>query len=82
MFLLKSLSHKLIQSSQHQADYIDLEDKLIAYMKYNCKNQMITHVENTAMNLHSSKRQLQRVLKKLVADKKIIKIKKGTYQLL
>lgn len=80
-FLLKSLSAKLIQASHFQADYRTLEEKVMAYIRYECPHQTLTQIEKTAMNLHCSKRQLLRILAKLVQDGKIIKLKKGTYQL-
>lgn len=80
--LLTSLSTKLIQASHFQADYSSLEEKVLAYMKYYCHHQTLTHIEKTAMNLHCSKRQLLRILAKLCQEGKIIKLKKGTYQLL
>lgn len=80
--LLTSLSTKLIQASHFQADYGTLEEKVMAYMKYYCHQQTLTHIEKTAMNLHCSKRQLLRILARMCQEGKIIKLKKGTYQLL
>lgn len=80
-FLLKSLSAKLIQASHFQADYRTLEEKVMAYIKYQCPHKTLKHIEKTAMNLHCSKRQLLRILSRLVQEEKIIKVKKGTYQL-
>lgn len=42
-------------------------------MKYNCQNKTLRNVETTAMNLHCSRRQLQRILKKLLDEQKINK---------
>lgn len=81
-YLLKSLASKLKQSSYSQSEFNHLEDKLISYMKYHCENQTLTQIEKTAMNLHCSRRQLQRILHQLIEEGKIMKIKKGTYQLL
>lgn len=80
--LLTSLSTKLIQASHFQADYTTLEEKVIAYIKYYCDQQILTHIEKTAMNLHCSKRQLLRILARMCQEGKMNKLKKGTYQLL
>lgn len=81
-FLLHSLSQKLIQASHFQVDYRTLEEKVMAHMTYHCPDQILSHIEITAMTLHCSKRQLLRILASLCQQNKIIKIKKGTYQLL
>lgn len=56
-----------------------LEEKVLGYMKYQCENQELRKIERSAEILHCSRRQLQRVLSKLVNEEKIIKKGKGVY---
>lgn len=80
-FLLKSISEKITAISTINSKYNTLEEKLIYYMKEECKDNMITSVENTRFQLSCSRRQIQRVLKKLVDEEKIIRVNKGCYKL-
>lgn len=81
-FLNFLLSFVLNKFSNVANEHISIEEKLLHYMKYECENQTIHHVTNTALTLHISRRQLQRILVELIRKGKIIKIKKGTYKLL
>ena len=58
-----------------------IEDRLIYYAKYMCQNHTFSGMELTAKNLQCSRRQLQRVINKLLDENKLIKIGWGTYQL-
>lgn len=80
-FLLKSISGKMILSSEFQLKYSTLEERLLYHMKEECKDNTIQGVEHTAFILKSSRRQLQRVLKKLVEENTIEKVGKGMYKL-
>lgn len=80
-YLLKSLVKKLKLSADNDAKFISLEEKLIHYIKYSCPNETLMHIEKASLNLHCSRRQLQRILKKLVDEKIIIRLKKGVYKL-
>lgn len=60
----------------------DIEDRLIYYAKYMCPNHTFSGMELTAKNLQCSRRQLQRVINKLLDEDKLIKIGWGTYQLI
>lgn len=78
-FLLQSLAKKINLSSLNHSS--SLEEKLINYIHYQCEKNTLTNIEQTATLLHCSRRQLQRILKQLCTQGKLIKIKKGTYWL-
>ena len=59
-----------------------IEDRLIHYAKYMCPDHTFSGMELTAKNLQCSRRQLQRVISKLMAENKLIKIGWGTYRLI
>ena len=59
-----------------------IEDRLIYYAKYMCPNYTFSGMELTAKNLQCSRRQLQRVIHKLLTEKKLLKTGWGTYQLI
>ncbi len=80
-FLLKSLSRKFIFFAQSQYRFATLEEKFLYYIKEECEDNMITSVEDTVFQMRCSRRQLQRVLKKLTDEKIIIKTGKGCYRL-
>lgn len=80
-FVLKSISEKMTAVSSTYSKYNTFEEKLIYYMKEECEDNMITSVENTRFQLSCSRRQIQRVLRKLVDENKIVKMGKGCYRL-
>ena len=59
-----------------------IEDRLIYYAKYMCPNHTFSGMELTAKNLQCSRRQLQRVINKLLTENRLIKTGWGTYQLI
>lgn len=60
----------------------NLETRLIHYLKHTCKNKTMSGMELTAKHLQCSRRQLQRVVAKLIEEEKIVKTGWGTYTLL
>lgn len=78
-FLLRNLTEKLLRYPQIQESASTLEERLIYYMRCECQDQMIHEVEQTAFRLNCSRRQLQRVLKKLVEKEILVKKSKGCY---
>lgn len=80
-YLLSSLSQKLHYAAVNEACFVNLEERLMHYITFSSPGQTITQVGHTAENLHCSKRQLQRVLKKLVEEGKLLKDGKGAYRL-
>ena len=82
-YLVTRMSYS-IYSLTNTIAYInyDIEDRLIYYAKYMCPNHTFSGMELTAKNLQCSRRQLQRVISKLLDENKLIKIGWGTYQLI
>ena len=80
-FLSHSIAHKIVLFSQSEAFFTTLEEKLLHYLQFECPGQCLQGVEATAIHLHCSRRQLQRLLKSLTERKIIEKIGKGIYQL-
>ncbi len=60
----------------------NLETRLIHYLKHTCKNKTMSGMELTAKHLQCSRRQLHRVVTKLIEEERIIKTSWGTYTLL
>lgn len=81
-FIVKELSQKLALCTKSEALFSSLEEKFLAYITEECEDDMITNVEETVFHMKCSRRQLQRILKKLVDEKVICKVKRGCYRLL
>lgn len=80
-FVIRSLSQKLVLFSESESRFKTFEERFIHYITEECEDNMITSVEKTTFQMRCSRRQLQRVLKKLVEDKVIIKLGRGIYKL-
>ncbi|MDO5813189.1 MAG: Crp/Fnr family transcriptional regulator [Bacillota bacterium] len=78
--LLNSIASKLKQSSTNQFVYQSVEERFLYYMHYYCKGSL-SSIEEATNYLHCSRRQLQRVLKKLCDEGRIIKEGKGKYKI-
>lgn len=79
-FLLNSITEKMEMISNANLEATDVENKVLYYMEQRSLKHEIHGVEKTAQELHCSRRQLERVLKKLSDEKIIIKVKKGVYR--
>lgn len=80
-FLLHSISHKMALVSRAEVSFTNLEEKLLHYLRYDCPDHQFKGVETTAIHLHCSRRQLQRILKSLTEQKILEKQSKGIYRL-
>lgn len=80
-FVMYSMAHKMAMFAKSEAIFPNLEEKFLHYLKYECKDQQFSGVEDTAFQLRCSRRQLQRILAKLTAEGVISKSTKGTYRL-
>lgn len=78
--LLNSIASKLKQSSTNQFVYQRVEERFLYYMNYYCGGSL-SSIEEATSYLHCSRRQLQRVLKKLCDEEIIIKEGKGKYKI-
>jgi len=81
MYLLRNASQIKVLSTRNQVVLPHLEERLLYHLAYECPHQTITGMESSAVKLHCSRRQLQRVVKKLEAQGILIKLKKGCYRL-
>ena len=77
-FLLNSLVDKLHNKSTNEIMNQSVEEKVMNYMEL---HPTLDNVSVACRNLHCSRRQLQRVLKKLCEDKRIVRLEKGKYVL-
>lgn len=77
-FLLNSLVDKLHNKSTNEIMNQSVEEKVMNYMEL---HPTLDNVNVACRNLHCSRRQLQRVLKKLCEDKRIVRLEKGKYVL-
>lgn len=79
LFLLHSVSHKTIEMTQIQAETTDIESRVLYYLERESSNHEIRGVSQLSQHLNCSRRQLQRVLKKMQEEKIIIKKNRGIY---
>ena len=78
--VMHSLSEKLNMFASMEALSSNIEDRVLFYMKENCGG-MLDGVETAALHLRCSRRQLQRILRKLTEEKVLVKTGKGRYRL-
>ena len=75
-YLLNSVTEKLMLYSSSQSNFSTLEESFLSYLSERCPDQTFSGVEKMAMQLHCSRRQLQRVLKKLLEEGQLVKLSK------
>lgn len=80
-FVLGQLAGKLSLSAAMTASAQNLEEKLLFFLEKVQADHTISSVNQTLQALHCSRRQLQRVLKKLCEDGLVIKTGRGCYRL-
>lgn len=80
-FVLGQLAGKLSLSSVMTASAQTLEERVLFYLRKIQADHEISSVNEALQPLHCSRRQLQRVLKKLCDEGLIIKIGRGCYRL-
>lgn len=76
---VRALAKKMALNTGLDISSASLEEKVLRYMESQAGTPGISHVGKTAICLHCSRRQLQRVLKKLCGDGRIFKSGKGQY---
>lgn len=79
--LLKSYAEKIEVFSTLDVVATTLEERVLLYLNDICPSHELKGIEATLSQLRCSRRQLQRVLKKLCEENKIEKIGKGRYRL-
>lgn len=79
--LLHSLAEKMNMFALMESASSNIEERLLIYMRHYCVEGKLKGVEAAAIHLRCSRRQLQRVLRKLVEEGTIKKTGKGSYKL-
>lgn len=80
-FVLSQLAKKLSMSSELDAMGQTLEEKVLLYLRKIQPDHEICSVNETMQIIHCSRRQLQRVLKKLCDEGTLVKTSRGHYRL-
>ena len=80
--LLRSYAGKIKLFSEMDITAATIEERVLMYMATACPGRELRGVEAAALQLRCSRRQLQRVLKKLCAEGRAEKTGKGRYHLL
>lgn len=80
-FMLQMMAEKMKLASVNEASFASLEEKLQNYLLYQCEDKCLSHVGKAAEYLHCSRRQLQRILRKLCEEGTLVKEGKGRYHI-
>ncbi|MCF0132719.1 MAG: hypothetical protein HUJ72_02520, partial [Blautia sp.] len=80
-FLIQSLTHMVNIISAREQPSLTLSDKLVFYLKNETVDHAFTGMDQMALKLGSSRRQLQRVVKDLCEKEVLKRIARGTYSL-
>ena len=80
-FVLRQLAGKLSLSAVMTASAQTLEEKVLFFLGKVQADHAITSVNHALQPLHCSRRQLQRVLKKLCGEGRVVKTGRGCYRL-
>ena len=79
--LLRSYAGKFHTMATLEASAKTIEERVLLYMRHVCPNGEIGGIETALLLLRCSRRQLQRVLKKLCEENTVEKVGKGKYRL-
>ena len=79
--VLNSLAEKLSMFALLDVGAPQLEERVLVYIKTMCPDNELRGLDASALKLRCSRRQLQRVLKKLCEEGKIKKTGRGKYKL-
>lgn len=79
--LLESYANKLSIFSTVDLPASTIEERVLLYMRNICPDGELRGIETALLGLHCSRRQLQRVLKKLCDNGRVEKTGKGKYRL-
>lgn len=80
-FVLNKLTDKLFFSAKLESSSQTLEERVLFYLQKVTPNHELTSINETLKILHCSRRQLQRVLKKLCDSNILVKEGRGNYKL-
>lgn len=79
--LLKAYTNKIKSIAAMEITASTIEERVLLYMETVCRDRELRGIENAVLQLRCSRRQLQRVLKKLCEEGKAEKTGKGRYRL-
>ena len=82
MYLLRNASRMKVFTARNSVVLPRLEERLLYHLKNECLHRTIIGMDDTAARLRCSRRQLQRVVKKLEEQGRLKKLRKGCYRLL
>lgn len=82
MYLLEQAFRVKLFAVRNVVVLPNLEERLLYYLKKDCPRQSFIGMETTAAKLQCSRRQLQRVVKKLEEEGRLVKRGRGCYQLI
>ena len=80
-FVIHRLAEKIQMGAADRLSILPLEDRILHYMDHICENRTLSQIGNAAAYLHCSRRQLQRLLKKLAENGVLVKEGRGMYRL-
>jgi len=80
-FLIDTMAQRMTASMHIRSDMTTAEKALIGYLRWRCPDHTITNVSDAAFHMNYSRRQIQRALKSLTDQGKLIRISKGHYTL-
>jgi len=80
-FLIDTMAQRMTASMHIRSDMTTAEKALIGYLRWRCPNHTISNVSEAAFHMNYSRRQIQRVLKSLTDQGKLIRLGKGRYSL-
>lgn len=81
---LRVLAESLVKKTQASITHNSpgtLRERVLAYMRYRCKDGILKGVEHAAFQLHCSPRHLQRLLNDFTDEGIVTKTGKGTYSI-
>lgn len=80
-FLIDTMAQRMTASMHIRSDMTTAERALMGYLRWRCPNHTITNVSEAAFHMNYSRRQVQRALKKLTDEGRLVRCGKGRYTL-
>ena len=78
-FLIDTMAQRMTASMHIRSDMATAEKALIGYLRWRCPNHSIANVSEAAFQMNYSRRQIQRALKSLTDQGRIVRAGKGRY---
>lgn len=81
-YLIRSLIKKVYFYTDMDSPAVSLEERVLSHLKMQRRDYTLRGIGEAALQFHCSRRQLQRVLRKLCDEGSVEKVKKGEYRLI